>query len=96
MTRFEYVIVVWDSTRKVCEHRIPTGQISERNLETLVRMLAARYGKLDDEDVIRALRNRNTRAYRPLLEINKRAVASRFGWVCGHNPYVLVTSEQAE
>ena len=48
MTKFDYVIVVWDSTRKVYEYRLPRGQISERNWETLIRVLAAKYGKLTD------------------------------------------------
>jgi hypothetical protein len=96
MQKSEYVIEVLEGSKKLLERHIPAGEITEKNLETLVLLMAARYGNLDDDEVVGSLLKRNVRGYLPLLEVNKHAIARRFGWVCGENPHVLVTSKPVE
>jgi len=85
------VITGWDSTRKICEYKIPAGCIGDKNLEALLRTLTAKHAKLTDEEIIGSYSKKNVKAYQPHLEMTRQG-HPKWGLSCGDNPWFAVRS----
>ena len=82
-------IKVYDSTELLFECRLPAGKIGPRQLEGLVRALAAKNG-LSDDEIVAAHLIRNDPGYAPFLEVRQDRGVRRFQLICGEGVHAVV------
>jgi hypothetical protein len=87
----------YDSATKIFDELIPVGQITQSNLEEMLRSLAGR--GLSSRELVSAYTKRNARRFNGLLQIRKENdnVGQRTNYYCGHNPHytaILVSIDQ--
>jgi hypothetical protein len=77
----------YDSTTKIFDELIPVGQITQSNLEEMLRSLAGR--GLSSRELVGAYVKRNTKRFNGFLQIRKENdnVRRRTNYYCGHNPH---------
>lgn len=73
-----------DSTEITYERRIPIGQLSEKQLQELLKALTAKAGLTYDE-IVGAYATRRTEIANDLLQVHRDRPNPHF-W-CGNNPY---------
>lgn len=78
-------IVGYDSTKKIFESEIPWGFFTDKQMSSVLRVLVARAG-LTYEEILDSYVKRNTKRYRPLLEVQLQS-KPRFCLMCGSNPH---------
>ena len=74
----------YDSQTQIYERKVPIGSITERQLEALLKALAAKAG-LEYDEIVGAYAKRRTKIANDLLEVTKDATT--FMYSCGLNPY---------
>ncbi|SEJ44204.1 hypothetical protein SAMN04244572_03994 [Azotobacter beijerinckii] len=74
---------------------LPYGIFSERRIETLLKYLVAKYG-LDDDETVNAFAKRNSRLFKPHLEIQRSGSTSPWSISCGGNPYFTARVEERD
>jgi len=81
----------YDGTTKIFDEVIPVGQITQSNLEELLRSLAGRC--LSSRELVSAYAKRNTARFYDVLQIRKEidALRQRTNFNCGHNPHYAAT-----
>ncbi len=89
MPKHTLEIKVYDSTELLFECSLPVGNIGQRRIEELTRALVAKHG-LSDDEIVAAHLNRNTRGYKPLLEVRQDRGAQRFQLLCGEGVHAVV------
>jgi hypothetical protein len=79
----------YDGTTKIFEELIPTGQITQRSLEELLRSLAGR--ALTPREIVSAYAKRNAKRSNDFLQIHREvdAVRKRTNYYCGNNPHYI-------
>jgi hypothetical protein len=87
----------YDSSTKIFDELIPVGQITQSNLEELLRSLAGR--RLSARELVSAYAKRNTKRFKGFLQIREENdnVHRRTNYYCGHNPHyaaILVSVDQ--
>lgn len=81
-----WIIEHYDSTTLIAEHKIPYGQISEKQLENLLKTLTAKHS-LNEEETISSYLKKNTKKYNDFLEVTKSGPP--YALSCGDNPYFI-------
>lgn len=102
MARKPKTLVCWrirgyDSSTEIFDELIPVGQITQSNLEELLRSLAGR--NLSERQLVSAYAKPNTKRFNRFLQIRKEndSVHRRTNYYCGHNPHyaaILVSVDQ--
>ncbi len=82
-------IVGYKSTRRIYADKILPGCYTERDMEALLRALVSKAG-LTYEEIVDSFAKKNTRRYRPHLEVQRDAGA-KFILSCGSNPYFIAS-----
>jgi len=83
-------ITGWDSTKQIFTTTVPCGQITEVQLQALLRVLAAKFG-LTPNEIVGCHLKRRTKGYRGHLEISRENSDERRStdFSCGDNPYFI-------
>jgi hypothetical protein len=84
-----WLIVGYDSTKKIYEDTVPFGAFSEKQISNLLQVLTARAG-LTYNEIVDSYSSRDKKRYRPMLEL-RRQTRHRFILMCGINPYFLAS-----
>ena len=74
----------YESQTQIYRRKIPIGSFTERQLEALLKALAAKAG-LENDEIVGAYAKRRTKIANDLLEVTKET--STFMYSCGLNPY---------
>jgi hypothetical protein len=88
-TKVYWKIVGYQGTKKIFEDYVPLGSLSDKEMATALRVLAARAGLTLGEIVESCLR-RNSKRYKPLLEVRGES-QGKFILTCGENPYFVAS-----
>jgi len=83
-----------DSTKILFEFKVKEGQITEKRVKELLRVLTAKYG-LDDSEIISSYAKKGTKIYSNHLEVQK-SIGKKYMLSCGSNPYVLAVVVEDE
>ena len=79
----------WDSTERLFKYTISAGQITDKNLISLIRALAAKIA-CSEWETIQSYTKKGTRIHHNHLEVIVRN-GPIFMYECGSNPYVTAT-----
>lgn len=90
-------ITGWDSTQQIFTTTVPCGQITEIQLQALLRALVAKFGLAPDE-IVGCYLKRGTKGYRAHLEISRKNSDERRSTdhSCGDNPYFIAHIREAK
>lgn len=90
-------ITGWDSTQQIFTTTVPCGQITEVQLQALLRVLAAKFG-LTPGEIVGCHLKRGTKGYRAHLELSRENSDERRSsfYSCGDNPYVMARIREAK
>ncbi|MCK9604829.1 MAG: hypothetical protein M0R33_00070 [Methylomonas sp.] len=92
MKRKQYwVIQGWDSCTLLFEHKIYVGQISEKRLRELLKVLTSKVS-LSEDEIISSYANRRAKVHFNYLEVRLEN-GDKYGYSCGTNPFVIATIE---
>ena len=84
MAKLFWRIQGYDSLKLIFEQRIPYGSVTERQMQELLKALAAKAG-LDFEEIVGAYAKKRTKLANDLLEVHHDA--RHHTWMCGENPH---------
>jgi len=89
--RTAWEVVGYDSATEIFRTEVPTGLITLKRLNELLRILAAKHGCLNDEEIVDSLVRRGTRRHRGLLEVRRCKDDERrtTTYTCGENPHFV-------
>lgn len=76
----------WDGTTKLFEHRINVGQITDKRMNDLIKVVAAKIS-LSEHEIISGYAKKGTKAYSNYLEVQKLE-GEKYMLSCGTSPYV--------
>jgi hypothetical protein len=84
-------IIGCDSTTEFFRRQVPVGLITPDKLNELLRILAAKYGNLNDDEIIGSLLKRGTRGHRGHLDVHRENddVTRRTNYTCGDDPHFI-------
>jgi hypothetical protein len=88
-----WLIQGFDGQRKIYERKVGLGQLSEKQVEAILKALAAKAG-LDFDEIIGAYATRGTKIANDLLRVQRDGPSPRFS--CGENPYFIALIAQAD
>jgi hypothetical protein len=96
-SRNVWEIIGYDSTTEIFRTEVPVGLITPDKLNELLRILAAKYGNLTDEELVGSLRKRGTRRYRAHLVVHRSNddARRRITYMCGENPHFVARLREA-
>ncbi len=86
MTEKLWVICGYDSMEQIFEIRVPVGCFSEKQIQELLKALAAKAG-LSFDEIVGAYAKRNTALANVLLGVNKDERHQQY--TCGSNPHFI-------
>ena len=86
MTKSYWRIIGYESGSKIFETYVPVGCFSERQMNDLLKALAAKAGLTLDE-IVGAYARKNTKVSNDLLLVQKEKPHPEY--MCGHNPYFV-------
>jgi hypothetical protein len=97
VSRNVWEIIGYDSTTRIFRTEVPVGLITPDKLNELLRILAAKYGSLTDEEIIGSLLKRGTRRHRVHLDVHRSNddVRRRTTYMCGENPHFVARLREA-
>ena len=84
MRQTHWLIQGYDSQTKIYERRISIGQLTEKQVEALLKALVSKAG-LTFNDIVGAFVKKRTRIANQLLAVNRDGPGPRF--MCGGNPF---------
>ena len=82
-------IVGYRSAKRIFEDYVLLGSLSEKEMTSVLRVLAARAG-LTFEEILDSCSRRNAKRYKPLLEVRGER-RGKFILTCGENPYFVAS-----
>lgn len=88
---FYWLIEGYDSTKKIFSKKFKTTLIGQRQLEPLLKTLAAKAGLTLDE-IVDCYLMKHTERYRPHLEVHRDINPEQLRMIltCGSNPHFVV------
>lgn len=65
-----WIISGWNSTKKLCEFRVPLGSFTEKGMASLLQALTAKHA-LTESEIIGCYAKANTKLHSDLLEVQQ-------------------------
>ena len=88
MPKKYWIIRGYDGLEKVYERRLPLGNLSEKEITSMLKRLAAQH--LSEDEIVSASLRKNAKGYMALLEVS-RGLNPEFS--IGRNPHYIAVVE---
>jgi hypothetical protein len=86
-----WYIRAYDGANLIYEKKALYGQITEKSMQELLRVLVAKLS-LDEDEIIKSYAKKRTKIYQNHLQVIPNT-GGKYGFMCGDNPHVIAVVE---